>query len=393
MSYGVQIWSVRSVPFPAALPDAEKWCLEGGAWIRAVRDWQIVVSPSLKVLFEDIPEDVAGLLPGICYLTELYLEPFAAPKSAHNMLTTVSRRLAKAAHGIVLNPQADTVVLPSGVKRYRPQLRKERFSILELSWWFTKGPLLTNSGLHEFIELLERMLPEAMPKRYGSCEPPRYLYAETGREHFLGFLREHLDDNIVWYPHQPVAGVYIHSTAKWGATPQGFRANYVVIGVETKVLEQPGWSAGLDRFWRVASQRIRPFYGDSRTLNGLVRMGATYASDIETEFHPVNGSWWKGIPRTLGHATVLGEPYLDLWPSFVEAAQIVDGLAFLSTGDWTTQEDVSGLIGGIPEAIAQRWTPTWVSTPLGGKTINWNREYPSTWPFGVPHVDNRVYSV
>ena len=70
MSYDIQIWSVRPVVLPAALPDRQKWHPEGEVWQHTAKSWQITVTPSLKVSLEDIPEDVVGLLPGICYLTE-----------------------------------------------------------------------------------------------------------------------------------------------------------------------------------------------------------------------------------------------------------------------------------------------------------------------------------
>lgn len=386
MSYDVQIWSVDPLPLPEALPDVEKWQREGGAWVRASRDWQIVIGSSAEVLLEDVPENVSGLIPGISFLTELNLEPIGAPGSAHKLLSTVSKRLSKAAHGVVFDPQADTVIAPPGVRRYRPQRRDERISILALSWWFGEGPLLTENGLNQFVSLLEKMLPEAMPRRYGLVEPPQHVYSETGREHFLGFLQEHPDDIIVWRPHRPVLGVSVCCSSKWGASRLGFRANYVTVEVEAGTLRQPGWNIALDRFWRAASRVIQPFYGDVRTLKGFPRMGATYGSDMETDFHPVNGPWWRGIPRVVGHALVLGEPYLTLWPRLAEPASLVDGLAFLSTNDWTTEEEASNLAGGVPDALAQRWTPKWTATSFGGMAVNWNTEYPRVWPFeeGVP---------
>jgi hypothetical protein len=381
VSYDIQIWSVHPIRLPETLPDGEKWQREGSAWVCPSGGWQIVVSSSVKVLFEDVPEDVVGLVPGISYLTELSLEPIGAPQGAHKLLLSVAKRLGKVAHGVVLDPQADTVITPSGVKRYRPQGRGERFSILAFSWWFTEGPLLTDSGLQDFVGLLERMLPEAMPRRYGLFEPPQHLYSETGREHFLGFLQEHRDKILVWVPHRPVVGVSVSCSSQRGAGRQGFRANHMTVHVEAKTLEQPGWDRALDRFWRTASQAIQPFYGDVRTLKGFRPMGATYGSDTDTDFHPVRGPWWMGIPRTLGHAVVLGEPYLALWPRFVEGAQVADGLAFLSTKDWTILEEVSSLVGGVPDELAQRWIPRWTASPYGGKAINWNTEFPPQWPF------------
>jgi hypothetical protein len=382
MSYDIQIWSIDPICPSSGLLDADKWHQKGDSWAFVTRNWQIVLNASAQVLLEDIPPDTASMLPGINFMTELNLEPISAPKSARRLLLTITRRLARAAHGVILNPQADTITSPKGVKRYRPEPRDERFSLLTLSWWFTDGPLLTNVGLVKFVDMLERMLPEAMPRRYGLTEPPQHLYSETGKEHLLTFLREYLDDIVVWYPHRPVVGVSIFGSHKWGMTQQGFRANYVTVKVEAKALEQPGWCAALDRLWRVASQNIRPFYGDIRTLNGFVRMGGTYGSDMNSDFHPVKGPWWSGIPRACGHAAVLGEPYRDLWPSFVKAAQIEDGLAFLSTDDWTKDNELSDLVGGVPDAIAQLWTPIWAESPFGGKAINWSIEPPPEFPFG-----------
>lgn len=349
MSYDVEIWSAKPIPLPEALPEVEKWKPQCGAWVYSSRDWQLVVNPPLSVLPEDVPEDAGKLVPGIGYKTDLSLEPTDAPDRAYRLLSRVSKRLGKTAHGVVIDPQTDTISSPTGVKRYRPQPREEKFSIVELSWWFTKSPLLTSAGLHEFIGLLERMLPEALPKRYGLYEPPQHLYAETGKQHFVDVLQEH--DHVVWYPHRPVLYVSLSCSLPWVAR-QGFRAYYVKVYVEAQALAQPGWSTALDTFWRTASHLIQPFYGDVRTLHGFVRMGATYAGDSATQSHPVVGPWWKGIPRSLGHAAVLGEPYLAHWPRFVEAAQAEKGLAFLSTNDWTTPDEVSNRIGGIPDVVA-----------------------------------------
>ncbi len=381
VSYSIQIWSVHPIRPAETLADVAKWHEEGSAWVYESRDWQIVVGSSVKVLVEDIPEDLVGLIPGVSYLTELNLEPIGASKRAYGLFDSLSKRLGKAAYGVVLDSQTDTMVTPCGVKRYRPQRRSERFSILALSWWFTEGPILTHSGLEHFVGLLERLLPEAMPRRYGLFEPPQHQYSETGREHFLGFLHENLDGIFVWYPHRPVVGVSMSCSPNWGARRQGFRANHVAVKVEAEVLRQPGWDVALDRFWRAGSQAIRPYYGDVRTLEGFLRWGATYGSDTDTAFHPVMGPWWAGIPHTAGHAIVLGEPYLALWPRFADVAQVADGLAFLSTNDWTSPGEVSSLVGGVPDELAQRWMPKWTATPYGGKTINWNTELPSQWPF------------
>ncbi len=388
MSYDLQIWSVRPVELSEEVPEYEAWESQGASWVRASRGWQIVLAPSDRVLIEDLPVEVASILPGIRYLTQLNLEPLSAPKRAHTLLRRVSNRLAKSAHGVVLDPQTDTLSTPSGVRRFRRAKREKRTALLQLSWWFNEGALLTEDGLERFVALLESRIPEAMPRRYGLYEPPQHIYAETGRGHLLDFLERHRADLVVWYPQRPVAGFHLHCEAAWGPTPRGFRSNYVQIQIEAKALEQPGWAVGLSEFWRAASGLIGPYFGDVRTLEGHIPSRAAYYADSQSEFHPVMGPWWKGIPRGPGHAIVLGEPYLALWPAFAAAAEQTGGLAFLSAGDWGSKVDLAARIGGVPEAIAQPPAPDQAGGPAGGRIIHANVGYPPEWPFEGPFLED-----
>ncbi|MGA2443330.1 MAG: hypothetical protein ABSH08_20450, partial [Tepidisphaeraceae bacterium] len=71
VSYDVQIYSVRA--FDAAIFDGVKgWNPKECSFQTA--NWQIVVNPSDKILPEDIEDEIASLLPGIGFLTELNLE-------------------------------------------------------------------------------------------------------------------------------------------------------------------------------------------------------------------------------------------------------------------------------------------------------------------------------
>ena len=94
------------------------WIANNQSWMRERRDWHIVVGRSVKVLPEDVPEAVAQALPGIGYLTELNLSPIHALETARKFLSLSPTAIAKAIHGMVFDPQADQVTLPSGIKRF-----------------------------------------------------------------------------------------------------------------------------------------------------------------------------------------------------------------------------------------------------------------------------------
>ena len=384
MSYDIQIWSVKQlVPDDGLLSD-ENLIVEGSGWVYRTKNWQIVVGQSHKVIDEDLPEGIEALLPGIHYAADIMLEPIHAPKSAHAKLKSISKKLAKTSHGVILDQQLGTFQTPAGVKRYMPDKREERFSVLILSWWFNDGPLLTKDGLDRLLNLMESQLPEALPRRYGQFEPPQHEYSGAKRDHLLNFLNDNMDTSVVWYPNRPVLGIHVFCSKQWGMKRQGFKSNYIKVLIESSVLEQPGWATSIRKFWKSASLIIQPYFGDVRTINNAIRSRSYYAGDGKTDFHPVCGPWWKGIPRDLGHAAVLGHPYISNWPKFKKSGEIEGNLAFISNNNWMGKKNIARTIGGVPKNIAQRKVPKRVVTrKYGSKAsmIEWNTEYPSLWPF------------
>jgi hypothetical protein len=221
MSYDVEIWSVR--PFERQMfREPDRWEQPGaGQLIFPGVRWQIAVYASDQVVPEDVPAAISSLLPGVEYLTRMHLEG-KATREATKLLNSTALQIAEGCRGVILDPQEGMTRIPGGIKRFMPPEKEETFSVLEMSWWFLDGPLCGRPGRESFLSLLERLLPEAMPKRYGEYEPPQHVYAKTGKEHLLQFLDEpHL--GFVWYPHRPVTSVHLALAKTVGATYMGFR--------------------------------------------------------------------------------------------------------------------------------------------------------------------------
>ena len=171
MSYDLQIWSVRPAPSSDVLPKPTTWIANGQLWMHERRDWQVVVGRSAKVLPEDAPETVAQALPGIAYLTELNLSPINAPETARKFLSRSAVAIAKVIHGVVFDPQADQVTLPSGIKRFARPSASESASVISMSWWFIEG-LAACGEFGPLLDVLKAELPEGLPRRYGSFALP-----------------------------------------------------------------------------------------------------------------------------------------------------------------------------------------------------------------------------
>lgn len=344
----------------------------------------INTGPGIRVEEEDIPDAVLGSMPGIQYMVEATLEPMGAPMAGTAMLRKLALSVSGTARGVIFDPRKESVELPRGIKKYSSPKRKnaQRFALLEFSWWFAHARILEESWIDSFLSLLEKYLPDGMPRRYGLREPPRHIYSETGRTHLKEFLAKNLSDSVVWYANKPVAqwSFSVDHGCGWRKLGGGmaYRCNRISATLDAAVLGQPGWPLALRRFWRKASDLIQPFFGDIRTLDGYTGRLPHVWSDGDTEFNPVQSWWWNGIPSKLGHAAVVGQPYLDLWPQIATAGESGDSLVFVSTDDWTGQQDLTALTGKVPAAIVMPAIPNRRETGPGAVGL----VYPEIFPFG-----------
>lgn len=373
MSYDLQIWTAEPVVLPDALQDTERWERNDDSQRFNGTRWSVVVWNSVRVCPEDIPRGVVSALPGIAYLTELNLSPYAAEEKSKRFLTRTARSIAKAAHGAIFDPQTEVVDLPSGIHRFVKSGPAEEASLVSMCWWFIEGPIIQESNFGLLLDVFKVELPEALPRRYGQFEPPQSAYMESARDEFLSFLQENVRKRLpIWYPTAPVADVFFRIPDPIGEWKMGFRSAHLAITVDGSALEQPGWRLTLKRFWHETSHALRPFYGDVRTLRGYRRSRGSFWVGKGTQRHPIPSWFWRGIPAGPAHALVLGKPYTDLWPGAVEAGTKDSELVFVDTDEWTHSADVFSKIAQPPDSLAQ----------IPGHSPK-ERRYPQSWPFGA----------
>lgn len=379
MSYDLKVWSVHPAD-DACLPKPGEWQPTASGWFLGQGRGALEIWKSDKVWPEDIPDAIGTALPGIAFLTRLTASG-ELTKALLSRAGRAGKALASACHGVVLDPQEGSLLLPPSVRRFLPvQHRQElRFAITQLSWWTLDGAAFRPEGIARFVALLERLLPEALPRRYGLWEPPQYAYAETGRNHLIQFLGEHACSSATWYPTRPVANVCLATPGKVGSTARGFRAHHLAIAIETLALDQPGWETQLRLVWREVSKLVRPFYGDVRTLAGYTRMGAALGIGQGTEVHPVKSWWWRRVPTTPASAVVIGPDYQRIWPDLLVGGMVVDGLAFLDGTDWKRPAPYA-----IPTGLAQRDPPLHDGRFLFNGPETERGLYAEVWPFEEP---------
>lgn len=373
MSYDLKIWSTNKPNFDEDFINHNNLIAVDDLIIYREKEWQIVINSVNKVEDEDIPENISSLLPGICYCTEINLEPISAPKKAQKVLDKISTIIAKSSYGLIVDEQNDTVKTPSGIKRLNPIPKTENKNLMTISWWFINDDEFKKDGLKNFINLIDSNIPEAMPRKYGLYEPCQFKLAEYGKEHFINFMYENYYDTVVWYPCRPFEYIHFGVPNPIGPHKLGFRVGQIHMEFYEEVMKQAGWPLALFRFWLKASDIIKPFFS-------FINYG------------PSGSWWWNGIPvKTEGDkgsiAAMIGDPYVDLWPEFMSVATKTSSGLYYVSNIVEEYKDTFPLKIPVPPEIAQppsKKTYLKSGDVTGVVIIGNEKTYPKIWPFDGP---------
>ena len=150
------------------------------------RTYLVGADPPARVFAPDVPDEVTDLVPGVAWMVRLALE--GVTTTGQRVLSKAATAIARAGHGVVEDPQQGVFRTPSGVRRYEKPAVSENVTVITMSWWAPGGPLLTRDGVAGLYEGLERLLPEAVPRRWGLGE----LVPTNRYEDWLIAPREHL---------------------------------------------------------------------------------------------------------------------------------------------------------------------------------------------------------
>jgi hypothetical protein len=360
MSYDLKIWSSGQIGKSTTLLTEAGYKKNNDYFTRAGNGWLINISPSLTVEPEDIPDTIMQALPGISYLTEINVEPISAPGEIRNETLRLCKALAKEMKGVVEDPQDGTVKLPSGMKKISyANLKVKDTSLVSLFWYFEDLTFFKSKQIDHLINLFERYMPDALPRRYGEFEPPQNKYAETGKEHLIEFLKN-CYGMPVWYATKPFTHLFLNvpniekeielcltekivkrPTVK--KDPQSFykqaqskyRYGWIEIHMIQEVFLQPDWNLAVKRLFTETAKLLNSFY-----------------AEVRREKHFFGSSLWRGIPRALGYAIILNEKCTSQWKRFQKSAtKISDSLYMVDYFGESDLKNVIKKIGSAPRNI------------------------------------------
>lgn len=296
MSYDLNIWSRQRV--------------ETDQTEISIDEYTIAIQESVIVENEDIPTDIILSLAEIKYLTSIHLQPYTDEKAVTDKAIRYAKKLAKEFDGVVENPQLEDHVVLTGKRKTFTQATRDADKI-SICWYMDCRQSLSDK-LAEFVELLEKYLPQALPRRYGTYEPPEYKYSETGKAHLIEFLND--EHRPVIYCTKPITYIFLSDAYidNQGFKEKDYRCNKIKIEILKEAYLETNWQFAVKRLFKEVAKLFKPFY----------------AEIINEKESMVSSWWWKGIPAKRGNPIIIGEPYSDFCGKLPKENEIETGLYY-----------------------------------------------------------------
>lgn len=283
---------------------------------------------------EDLYDGIAEELAGYRYVSHIVIE--GNYEAGYEALKP-DLDAALAVGGAIVDQQAGTITTQDRVAEMKWVGPEPAVEHATLSLFFEANPAIEADRFDEFIALMQKHLPEALPRRYGPHEPPRFKLSHDGLAHFKAAWRN--DPSLVWYAHKPVEHVFTNipnyvrekKSNLAGLSVMGFRCSHIRISARAELATDRALSQRAEEFLRAAADLVEAFYAEMRLGDAAVKAW-----------------WWKGLPPGPALCFALGPPYVRLWPEAASAGEPRSGGRV-----WLSRESQKRLSLTAPARLAQ----------------------------------------
>lgn len=355
MSYDLEIGAHAKPSYE----QVEAWAADQDLVVERVDDGSAVISRrstrtdgylfSVDGPFSAEPDDFAEEVAAACLAPRWMITvavPYSVPKRAITLGRSLSRYLAEANDGAAFDPQEDSLIWPKGRrKRVSPRRAEEVASRVTLQWF------LTTTSWHQapatLLRLIRRRCPEALPTRYGRCEPLQHRFDSDGPDAFVRFVLDEEDGDGFWFAARPSFG------GSWSAPHAGFvrpederpPIAQLEVDFDGRVLEQdPRWREAVVDLFAAAAAELGAFFAATQVEPGWTvttnnRLYSTMETMQQGGEHFLQGTMWQGLPPVPMWLSWYGDPYREL-----VAPHLTDE-AFASSSSPDRGKGLRGLLG------------------------------------------------
>lgn len=236
---------------------------------------------------------------------------------------------------------------------------EKRIDIVELAWFMSMGTDVSTI-IQVFIDVCSRLLPEALPLRYGSYEPLKNVFSLKKVEEFCSASFEAIDGKkgigmFFWEAGRPFWNGCLMRSPSFKKLDGNVNYRKLEISCDRKWLaEDYSQSQKLQSFFVDLSKTLGAFYSAGYVIRGVfLRKKLWFGSEVEASPIP-KGGVWLGLPVHPTWLTWYGTAYVpyvsDALKGCVTSAS-KEGI-FISHGLVPlTVDDLRSVAPVIPESL------------------------------------------
>ena len=304
---------------------------------------------------EDVPSAVEASVLAAKVLYQFIVEDPTDSEVPH--ATRCARRLAEALDGAVLDPQKDLVWSRSTTRIVASPPKSEPASELKAMWFCLRDDVGPDAA-RTLLRLVERYLPEAMPRRFGGYEPLRGKLTDGGIDGFVGAWSEE-DSTVFTTATLPCLGGAISGGGASGH-PRTFW--HVSLDFLAEPFRDPAWRDALRSLFIEVADALPAFYASVELSEGHRWTGRKMVSDLDSDWpiSPVSRDQvWSGLPPVDTWWSWLGGPfeeYVDRLPIH-QAEPTVKGVFFSVEDEPVKPDEDRGLHAWLPAGLFSTFAP------------------------------------
>lgn len=282
----------------------------------------------------------------------------AAP---HRFLSLIrfAKRLAREARGAVLDAQTGETWPKSSGRKVDHPTRGVPTDTVQFHWYMLADEMPPNFP-QLYLDLSRKLLPEALPRRYGTTEPLQGKLERDGDRGFIQAYESEPDSMLFMYCTHPVPYGYI--LGRFMHRHGGVRT--VKLEMDRSALSDPPWRDAAHRFFIKFAEQSSSFFASAEVLRNHTWDGRNFRTGpTGEEPDPLTSRGkWGGLPAYPQWWTWYSHLYVDAVEPYLRGTfeKRPTGVFHAWTNEPSDRDSIRQLLSeGTRNWIAPELSPTY----------------------------------